>query len=97
MEKHTPQKRHTHCNSHHHRAFAKVKKLTHEAPALNFPDVSREFVTYVDANEADDGAFAVQQKGDDIAIMSCLSQRSNDPQRNYSATLEEPYTIVSNI
>ena len=72
-------------------AFARVKQLLTEAPVLHFPYFSKSFVIHVDASNAGAGAFLAQQDGDDLKIIAYYSQRFNDSQRHYSATLKECY------
>lgn len=81
-------------NSEHDQAYAKVKQLLTEAPVLQFPDFSKDFVIHVDASEAGAGAFLGQQKGDDLVIIAFFSHRFNESQRHYSATLKECYAVV---
>ena len=76
------------------RAFARVKQLFTEAPVLHFPDFSKSFVIHVDASNAGAGAFLAQQDGDDLKIIAYYSQRFNNSQRHYSATLKECYAVV---
>ena len=78
----------------HDQAFARVKQLLTEAPVLHFPDFSKPFVIHVDASNAGAGAFLAQQNGDDLNIIAYYSQRFNDSQRHYSATLKECYAVV---
>ena len=81
-------------NSEHDQAYAKVKQLLTQAPVLQFPDFSKDFVIHVDASEAGAGAFLGQHKGDDLVIIAYFSHRFNDSQRHYSATLKECYAVV---
>ena len=78
----------------HDEAYASVKQLLTQAPVLQFPDFSKDFAIHVDASEAGAGAFLAQQKGDDFVITAYFSQRFNDSQRHYSATLKECYAVV---
>ena len=75
-------------------AFARVKQLLTEAPVLHFPDFSKSFVIHVDASNAGAGAFLASQDGDNLKIIAYYSQRFNDSQRHYSATLKECYAVV---
>ena len=77
----------------HDQAYATVKHLLTQAPVLQFPDFSQDFAIHVDASEAGAGAFLAQQKGGDLVIAN-YSQRFNDSQRHYSATLKECYAVV---
>ena len=81
-------------NSEHDQAYAKVNQLLTQAPVLQFPDFSKDFVIHVDASEAGAGAFLGQHKGDDLVIIAYFSHRFNDSQRHYSATLKECYAFV---
>ena len=69
--------------------FTRVKQLLTEAPALHFPDFSREFVIHVDAtsSEAGAGAFLAQLNGDDLSIIAYFSQCFSRSQRHYSAVV----------
>ena len=78
----------------HDQACATVKQLLTQAPVLQFPDFSDDFVIHVDASEVGAGAFVAQQRGDDLAIIAYFSQRFNDSQRHYPATLKECYAVV---
>ena len=78
----------------HDQAYATVKQLPTQAPVLQFPDFSKDFAIHVDALEAGAGAFLAQQKGDDLVIIAYFSQRFNDSQRHYPATLKECYAVV---
>ena len=80
--------------SEHGQAYATVKQLLTQAPVLQFPDILKTYATYVDASEAGAGAFLAQQKADDLVISAYFSQRFNDSQRHYSATLKEYYAVV---
>ena len=78
----------------HDKAFAEVKQLLTNAPALHFPDFSKEFVVHVDASETGTGAFLAQKNGDDLNIIAYFSQHFNMSQRHYSATMKECYAVV---
>ena len=71
-----------------------MTQLLTEVLVLHFPDISREFVIYVDASEAGAGAFLAQQNGDDFLIIAYFSQRFNRSQRHNSATKKESYAVV---
>ena len=82
-------------NSEHDQAYATVvNQLLTQAPALQLPDFCQDFAIHVDASEAGAEAFLAQQKGDDLVIIAHFSQRFNDSQRHYSATLKECYAVV---
>ncbi|CAB1114396.1 unnamed protein product [Ectocarpus sp. CCAP 1310/34] len=61
----------------HDEAFAEVKRLLTNAPVLQFPDFSKEFIFHVDASELGEGVFLAQQNGDDVNIVAYFSQRFN--------------------
>ena len=78
----------------HDQAYATVKQLLTQAPVFQFLDICKDFAIHVDASETATGAFLAQQKCDDLVIIAYFSQRFNESQRHYSATVKECYAVV---
>ena len=76
------------------KAQANVKLLLTQAPVQKFPDLSRDFVMHVDVSEAGAGASLAQHKCEDLAIIAYNSDRFNDSQRYYPATLKGCCAVV---
>ena len=71
-----------------------MKQLLTQTPVRQFSDFSKDLAIHVDASRAGAGAILAQRKGDDLVIIACFSQRFDDSQRHYCATLKECYAVV---
>jgi hypothetical protein len=75
-------------------AFDSLKQALCEAPVLQVPDFSREFVLATDASDLAVSAVLQQRVGDRLAPISYYSRLLTPPERNYSVQERECLAIL---